>query len=277
MTALAFRMLGASGETEGAVQETWVRSSRTDIDGIRDLDGWLTAALSRICLDLLRARQVHKQYPLGTSVPGGLPYAPTVGGPEEQVVLDADMERAVLVLLHRLPPAERVAFVLHDMFEVPFYEIAEILRRSPNAARLLASRARHRVVADSDELRPDTLREHRIVRVFLAAVRAGDIGAVVSVLAPDITVTADRVAAPGAVPVTAEGVRVVARLAAGFATRAHFTTVVLVDGRAGALVAARDQAPTVMAFTIDGEQITRIDVIGDPDVLARLALTDFSA
>ncbi|MVU78024.1 sigma-70 family RNA polymerase sigma factor [Nocardia sp. ET3-3] len=279
LTALAFRMLGASGEAEDAVQETWLRLSRADIDGIRNLDGWLTTALSRICLDGLRSRRVTREYPLGTAVPEGLPYVPAVGGPEDQALLTEDMERAVLVLLHRLHPAERVAFVLHDMFEVPFYEIAEILDRSPNAARLLASKARHRVIGEVDEVGPDTLREHRIVRAFLAAVRAGDIGAVLSVLAPDITVSADRVAAPGRVPVSAQGTRVVARLAAGFAARAEFATIVLVDGRVGALVAARGEAPAVMAFTIEGERITRIEVIAEPEALARLplAVPDFSA
>ncbi|MEC3918007.1 sigma-70 family RNA polymerase sigma factor [Nocardia sp. CDC160] len=272
LTALAFRMLGASGEAEDAVQETWMRLSRTDIDDIRNLDGWLTTVLSRICLDVLRAREVRQEYPLGSVVPETIPSAATLG-PEDRAVLTEEMERAVLVLLHRLHPAERVAFVLHDMFEVPFYEIAEILNRSPNAARLLASKARHRVVGESDGLRPDTLREHRIVRAFLAAVRAGDITAVLNLLAPDITVSADKVAAPGRVPVTASGARTVARLAAGFATRAEFAAVVLVDGRAGALVAARDEAPAVMAFTIEGERIVRIEVIAEPDALAALSLT----
>ncbi|GAB0107209.1 sigma-70 family RNA polymerase sigma factor [Nocardia sp. JMUB6875] len=272
LTAIAFRMLGASGEAEDAVQETWVRLSRTDIGEIRNLDGWLTTALSRICLDGLRAREVKQEYPLGSFVPEVLPCAP-VGGPEERAVLTEDMERAVLVLMHRLHPAERVAFVLHDMFEVPFYEIAEILDRSPNAARLLASKARHRVVGETDALRPDTLREHRIVRAFLAAVRAADIEAVVRVLAADITVSADAAAAPGSVAITAEGTRIVARLAAGFAQRVDFAAVVLVDGRPGALVAPAGQAPTVLAFTIEGEKITRVDVIGEPETLARLALT----
>ncbi|WP_040809294.1 sigma-70 family RNA polymerase sigma factor [Nocardia concava] len=277
LTAIAFRMLGASGEAEDAVQETWMRLSRTDIGEIRNLDGWLTTALSRICLDGLRARQVKQEYPLGSFVPEALPNA-SIGGPEDRAVLTEDMERAVLVLMHRLHPAERVAFVLHDMFEVPFYEIAEILDRSPNAARLLASKARHRVVGETDALRPDTLREHRIVRAFLAAVRAADIEAVVRVLAADITVSADAAAAPGSVAITAEGTRIVARLAAGFAQRVDFAAVVLVDGRPGALVAPAGQAPTVLAFTIEGEQITRVDVIAEPETLARLALTvpDFS-
>ncbi|MGW4244980.1 sigma-70 family RNA polymerase sigma factor [Nocardia sp. NPDC004722] len=279
LTALAFRMLGASGEAEDAVQETWLRWHRTDPHDIRNLDGWLTTALSRICLDVLRTRRTRPEFPLGTVVLERLPYAPTVGDPEERAVLSADLERAVLVLLHRLHPAERVAFVLHDMFEVPFYEIAEILRRSPNAARLLASRARHRVIADSDDLRPDTLREHRIVRAFLAAVRAGDIAAVLALLSVDVEVSADRFAAPGRAAITVAGAPRVARLAAGFATRAEFAAVVLVDGRVGALVAARGEAPAVMAFTVDGERILRIDVLADPEVLAHLPVTipDFTA
>ncbi|AYF74537.1 sigma-70 family RNA polymerase sigma factor [Nocardia yunnanensis] len=149
LIALAFRMLGASGEAEDAVQETWVRLSRTEIDEIRNLDGWLTTTLSRICLDALRTREVRREYPLGSVVPESIPAVTAAGGPEDQVVLGEEVERAVLVLLRRLAPAERVAFVLHDLFEVPFDEIATILDRSPNAARLLASKARHRVLGDN--------------------------------------------------------------------------------------------------------------------------------
>ncbi|GAB2515697.1 sigma-70 family RNA polymerase sigma factor [Nocardia heshunensis] len=273
LTAVAFRMLGASGEAEDAVQETWLRLSRTDLTAIRHLDGWLITALSRICLDVLRARRARPEMPLGTVVLEQLPYRPTIGGPEEQAVLGADLERAVLVLLHRLAPAERVAFVLHDMFGVPFYEIADILRRSPNAARLLASRGRHRVIGETDGIQPDTLREQRIVRFFLAAVRAGDLDAVLTLLAPDIAVSADAVAAPGRVSVTVEGPHRVGRLAIGFAPRAEFAVMMLVDGHPGALVTARDEPPAVMAFTIDGERITRIEVLAEPEVLARLPLT----
>ncbi|MET8429361.1 sigma-70 family RNA polymerase sigma factor [Nocardia sp. NPDC004860] len=273
LNALAFRLLGASSETEDAVQETWMRLHRTDIDGIRNLDGWLTTTLSRICLDRLRARRTNPERPLGDVVPGPLPSTATAGEPEEHAVLTDELERAVLVLLRRLPPAEQIAFVLHDMFAVPFYEVADILQRSPNAARLLASRARHRVIDASDELRPDALRERRVVRAFLAAVRAGDIAAVLAVLAADVTVSADRTAAPGPVPVTARGAPIVARLAAGFAARADFSAMVLVDGRPGALVAGRDEPPAVMAFTVEGERIVRIDVLADPETLARLPLS----
>ncbi|MFE4458246.1 sigma-70 family RNA polymerase sigma factor [Nocardia tengchongensis] len=279
LTGQAFRMLGASGEAEDAVQDTWMRLSRTEIDSIRNLDGWLTTTLSRICLDVLRARRIDDRHPLGPGAPDPFPPVATGDGPEERAILADDLERAVLVLLHRLPPAERVAFVLHDMFAVPFYEIAEILHRSPNAARLLASRARHRVVDDDAGLRPDALRERRVVRAFLAAVRAGDLQAVLAVLDADVTVSADQVAAPGAVPVTAQGARVVGRLAAGFAARARFSAVVLVDGHAGAVVAAAGESPAVMAFTVDGERITRIEVIAEPEALARMRLTvpDLSA
>ncbi|MFE3193943.1 sigma-70 family RNA polymerase sigma factor [Nocardia sp. NPDC059240] len=273
LTALAFRMLGASGEAEDAVQETCLRLSRTDPHSIRNLDGWLTTVLSRHCLEVLRARRARPEQPLGIVVPERLPYTPTIGGPEEQAMLGVDLERAVLVLLHRLHPAERVAFVLHDMFEVPFYEIAEILRRSPNAVRLLAGRARHRMIGETDGIQPDTLREQRIVRVFLASVLAGDLDAVLTLLAPDIGVSADGVAATGRTGVTITGPHQAARLAIGFAARAEFAAMVLVDGRPGVLVAAGDEAPAVMAFTIDGERITHIGLLAEPEILARLPLT----
>ncbi|MFF0636458.1 sigma-70 family RNA polymerase sigma factor [Nocardia sp. NPDC004151] len=279
LTAQAFRMLGASGEAEDAVQDTWMRLSRTDIDTIRNLDGWLTTALSRICLDVLRGRRVDDRFPLGPGAPEPFPEAAILETPEDRAILTDELERAVLVLLRRLPPAERVAFVLHDMFGVPFYEIGEILDRTPNAARLLAGRARRRVLDDGDGLRPEALREDRIVRAFLAAVRAGDIEAALTVLDPEIMVSADRVAAPGSVPVTAQGTRVVARLAAGFARREEFSAIILIDGRPGALVVSHGESPEVMVFTIAAERITAIDVIAEPEVLARLRLTvpDFTA
>ncbi|MFD7845681.1 sigma-70 family RNA polymerase sigma factor [Nocardia sp. NPDC059764] len=279
LTAQAFRMLGASGEAEDAVQDTWMRLSRTDIDTIRNLDGWLTTALARICLDVLRGRRADERFPLGPGAPEPFPEAAILETPEDRAVLTDELERAVLVLLRRLPPAERVAFVLHDMFAVPFYEIGEILDRTPNAARLLASRARHRVLDDGDGLRPEALREHRIVRAFLAAIRAGDIEAALTVLDPEIMVSADRVAAPGSAPVTAQGTRVVARLAAGFARREEFSAVILIDGRPGALVVSHGESPEVMVFTIAAERITAIDVIAEPEALARLRLTvpDFTA
>ncbi|MFJ4655349.1 sigma-70 family RNA polymerase sigma factor [Nocardia sp. NPDC088792] len=272
LRAIAFRMLGASGEAEDAVQETWLRLHRAGAEDIDRPDAWLTTVLSRICLDMLRKRQVRREYPFGEQVPDVFPDSAN-DGPEDLAVRNESLERAVLVLLHRLSPAERIAFVLHDMFQLPFDDIATVLERSPNAARLLASRARHRVLEDPAATTPQALRERRIVRAFLAAARAGDLETLLTLLDPEITIAADRFATPAGTAITISGARTVGQQAVVFAGLSDFGELVVVDGLPGALVAAGPHPPSIMGFVVHGDLITRIDVIADPDSLAHLHVT----
>src|SRR5215813_3802391 len=231
LRAVAYRMLGSLSEADDAVQEAWLRVSRAGTTDVQNLGGWLTTVVGRVCLNMLRSRRTRREAPLGSHVPDPL-VAPEDGtSPEHEVLIADSVGLALLVVLEMLPPAERLAFVLHDMFAVPFDEIAPIVGRSPAAARQLASRARRRVQGAGPHDR-DLARQRQVVDAFFAAAREGDFAALVAVLDPDVVLRADGGAQPGASAVI-RGAAAVARQALMFAGPARRTHPVLVNGAAG--------------------------------------------
>lgn len=267
--AISHRMLGSSGEAEDAVQETWLRLSRTDATQIDNLAAWLTTVVGRVCLDLLRSRSSHREEPAGEELPD--PAAHDGENPEHQVVLADSLGLALLVVLDTLTPAERLAFVLHDMFALPFDEIAPILERSPAAARQLASRARRRVRgAGTTEEKTDLARRRTVAEAFVKAARGGDLHALMVVLAPDVVARADESAVRLGVPATARGAKTVARQAVTFSRLAQEARPVLV-GQAPGSVSYKDGHPyAALLFTVEGDLITGIEVLYSPDRLTEL-------
>jgi RNA polymerase sigma-70 factor (ECF subfamily) len=267
LRAVAYRMLGSLPEADDAVQETWLRLARTDAGAIENLGAWLTTVVARICLNVLRARAQRREEPID-----GLEDALRAGsadGPEEEAVMADAVGLALLVVLDTLQPAERLALVLHDMFDVPFDRIAPILGKSPEATRQLTSRARRRL-RGSAVPDPDHGRQRRAVEAYLAAVRSGDFDALVELLAPDVVINADAAASPSRLAVTLRGAEQVAHAAVASAVRAPFARVALVDGRVALVVAPRGRLRLVLAFTVDGDQITHIDVVAEPARLRAL-------
>ncbi len=258
LRAVAYRMLGSADEADDAVQEAWLRARRLDSGAIVNMTGWLTTIVGRVCLDMLRSRRRRDEQALD-----GVDPVPA-HDPAEEAVLADSVGLALLVVLDRLGPAERVAFVLHDLFAVPFAEIAEILDRSPDAAKKLASRARLRVRGAAPPAGADGRRE--VVAAFLAASRAGDLDALLRVLAPGVVRRAE--AEP-----EARGARDVAKRTLAGSGHASFARLALVDGAPGLVVAPRGRLLLVLRFTVDGGRITAIDLIGDPD---RLRLVDLA-
>jgi RNA polymerase sigma-70 factor (ECF subfamily) len=265
--AVAFRMLGASGEAEEAVQEAWLRLDRTDPEEIDDLQGWLMTVVARICLDMLRARRARREEPLGPHVPDPI-VSPVEGAdPAHEAVVADSVGLAMLGVLETLSPEERVAFVLHDSFSVPFEQIADLLNRSPVAARKAASRARKRVEGETTAPDVDLERQREVVDAFFAASREGDFDALVGVLDPEIVLRADGgEARPSATHVIRGAVEVASR-AMTFARLSPFVRPVLVNGVAGALVVPEGEVFSVMAFTVAGGRIAAIDILADPNRL----------
>lgn len=270
--AVAFRMLGASGEADEAVQEAWLRLARSDAEEIESLPSWLTTVVARICLDMLRARKARQEEPLGPHVPDPI-VSPVEGGDPEHEALVADsVGLAMLGVLETLGPEERVAFVLHDMFSVPFEQVADLLDRSPVAARKAASRARKRVEAEPTAPDVGLERQREVVDAFFAAAREGDFDALVEVLHPEVVIRADGgEARPSANHVIRGGVEVAGR-AMTFANLAPFIRPVLVNGVAGVLVAPQGKPFSVMAFTVVGGKVVAIDALADPVRLENLEL-----
>ena len=283
LRAVAYRMLGSPIEADDAVQEAWLRLSRSDTGGVENLGGWLTTVVARVCLDMLRSRRSRREESLGEP-PGARSPEPIVGredggDPEHEALLSDSVGPALLVVLETLSPAERVAFVLHDMFSVPFAEIAPIVGRSPNAAKMLASRARRRVRGATTSPDAALACNREVVAAFLAVSRDGDFGALLSVLDPDIVLRADRVAVQGAASRQARGapalsteVRGAAAVAYIFSGRATATRLALVDGAVGAVVPPRGRPQVVFGFTIMGGKIAEIDILADPERLSQLDL-----
>ncbi|HEX5438834.1 MAG TPA: sigma-70 family RNA polymerase sigma factor [Gemmatimonadaceae bacterium] len=270
LRAVAYRMLGSLSDAEDAVQESWLRLSRSDTCGVENLAGWLTTVVARVCLDMLRSRTSRGEVSLDAHAP-----EPGVGhgdgfDPEHEAVLADSVGLAMLVVLDTLDPAERVAFVLHDMFGVPFDRIASIVQRSPAAARQLASRARRRVRGGAAVPDADLARRREVVDAFLAAARDGDFDALIALLDPDVVLRADRVAAPVGVPREIHGAMAVATQAVKGGARA--ARPALVNGAVGAVVAPRGQLLMVLAFAIDHGRIVAIDAITDPARLRELSL-----
>jgi RNA polymerase sigma factor (sigma-70 family) len=263
LTGLAYRMLGSRSEAEDAVQEAWLHLSRA-ADGVGNLDPWLSTVVGRICLDMLRSRRARRERPLDGSVPD--PVVET--DPEYEAVLADSIGLALLVVLDTLTPAERVAFVLHDLFAMPFEEVAQVLDRSPAATRQLASRARRRVRADAVTPDADLARQRQVVDAFFAAARAGDFEALLTVLDPQVTLRADF----GAAVRLVRGAHAVADGALGFAWRAELARPVLVNGAAGAVVLQDGRPLVVLGFTVSGGRIVEIDILGDPARLRPLPI-----
>ncbi|MGW2255266.1 sigma-70 family RNA polymerase sigma factor [Kitasatospora sp. NPDC001660] len=269
LRAIAQRMLGSTGEAEDAVQEAWLRLGRTDPEDLANLPGWLTTVVSRLCLDLLRARAVRREEPADEALseePG------EAGDPEREALLVESVGRALLVVLDRLGPAERVAFVLHDGFAVPFEQIAPIVGRTPVAAKKLASRARQRVRGTAVEP-PERLAGHRrVVEAFLSAARGGDLAELLAVLAPDVVRRADPAALPAGRSPVARGALTVARETTVFGRRARFGAVALVDGVPGILIAPGGRLRLVLRVAVADGLVAGYEVVADPARLAALEL-----
>jgi RNA polymerase sigma-70 factor (ECF subfamily) len=278
LRAIAYRMLGSLTDADDAVQEAWLRLSRSDTSGVENLGAWLTTVVARVCLNLLHSRKLRREESLGARLPDPIVSRKDGIDPEHQVLLADSVGLALLVVLETLTPGERLAFVLHDMFAVPFDEIAPIAGRSPTAARQLASRARRRVQGAARVTDADLARQREVVDAFVAAARAGDLDALLAVLDPDVVLRADRGAAPPGASRALRGARAVAEGALTFARLAQRVCSVLVNGAAGIvswLPGGRSLA--VMGFTVRHGQIVEIDILADPARLGSLDLTVLDA
>jgi RNA polymerase sigma factor (sigma-70 family) len=279
LRAVAYRILGSLSEADDAVQGAWLRlsRSRTDSSEIHNLGGWLTTLVARECLDMLRARTSRREEPLGVHLPDPV-VSPRDGDgvdPEQQALLAEGVGLALLVVLDTLGPAERLAFVLHDMFSVPFEEIGPIVGRSATAAKMLASRARRRVQGAAPLPDADLARQREVVDAFFAAARDGDFDALVAVLDPDAVVRADRGAARAGAPAEVRGAAAVAEqvlATGGFGRLARMAQPALVNGAAGVVMTAEGRPFAVMAFTVTRGRIAEIDILADPERLRRLDL-----
>jgi RNA polymerase sigma-70 factor, ECF subfamily len=275
LRGVAYRMLGSLGEAEDAVQEAWLRFGRADTSGVENLKGWLTTVVARVCLDMLRSRKSRREEALSADVAEKTIASRTDGiDPEKEVMLADSVGLALLVVLETLAPAERLAFVLHDLFAMPFDEIAPIVGRSATAARQLASRGRRRVQGAATVPRADLARQRKVVEAFLAAARAGDFEGLLAVLDPDVVRRLDTVAAATGAPRELRGAQAVARGALAGSQRARSAPVALalVDGSVGVIVAPRGRLSTVIVFKISRARIVEMDVIADPARLRQLHL-----
>ncbi|MGZ4388447.1 MAG: sigma-70 family RNA polymerase sigma factor [Gaiellaceae bacterium] len=263
LQAVAYRMLGSRAEAEDALQEAWLRLSRTDADAVANLRGWLTTVVGRVCLDVLRARRARREDYVGSWTPEPIVVVDDAADPEYEAVVADSVGLALFVVLETLTPAERLAFVLHDMFAVPFADIAEIADRSPDAVRQLASRARRRVRGAAPVPDPDLARQRQVVDAFLAAAREGDFDALVAVLDPDVVFRLRS--RPAVVGAEAVARRVLAR----GTPLAPLARPAIVNGAAGALVGPVDAPLAVVGFTVVGGRIVAIDLITDRRMLRR--------
>ena len=271
LRAVAYRMLGSFAEADDAVQEAWLRLSRADTDDVTNLPAWLTTVTGRICLDMLRSRTARREESLEVRLPDPVISFDDGSEPEHEALTADAVGLALLVVLETLTPAERLAFVLHDLFGVPFTEIGPIVGRTPDAAKMLASRARRRVRTGSVEPDADPRRQREIVEAFLAAARAGDFEALVELLDPDVVLRADMGAAarPGITPYVT-GAAAVAGRAVLFTQPGAISEHVLVNGAAGAVTRRNGRVVAVLGFIIAHDKIVAIDVLADPERLGRL-------
>jgi RNA polymerase sigma factor (sigma-70 family) len=269
LRAVAYKMLGSLSEADDAVQESWLRLTRTDAGEVENLRAWLTTVVARVCLNVLRSRRTRGEVPLDVHVPDPVVTREDGTQPEHEALLADSVGLAMLVVLETLTPAERLAFVLHDMFAVPFDDIATLVDRSPEAARQLASRARRRVQGEARVPDADLAAQRRVVDAFFAAARDGDFEGLVAVLDPDVVSRGDG--GPGA-SVIVRGAREVAARALTFARLSPFVRPALVNGAAGVVVAPQGEPFSVMGFTVAGGRIVEIDAITDPARLRELDL-----
>jgi RNA polymerase sigma-70 factor (ECF subfamily) len=276
LRGVAYRMLGSLSEAEDAVQEAWLRLARSDAAAVENLGGWLTTVVSRVCLDMLRARSARREEPAGTPLVESSAVRGEGADPEAEAALADSVGLALLVVLDTLAPAERLAFVLHDLFALPFDEIGPIVGRSPEAARQLASRARRRVRGAPATPDRDRTRQREVVEAFLRAARAGDLEGLLAVLDPDAVVRIDaaaRIDAPPEEAGQAREVRGAAAWAGRFAAYSRGLRSVqaaLVDGSVGVIVAPGGRLSRVLAFSFANDRITRVEVIADPGRLREL-------
>jgi RNA polymerase sigma-70 factor (ECF subfamily) len=289
LRAVAYRLLGSMTDADDAVQDTWLRLTGADTSEVESLGGWLTTVVARISLNMLRSRRYRREEPVGDSWPGaaeaaaragavaghpGAGPAGRAGDPEDEAVLADSVGLALLVVLDTLSPAERLAFVLHDLFAMPFTEVAAVLGRSTEATRQLASRARRRVRGGSSpDHAADLARQREVAAAFLAASRGGDLSALVALLDSDVTLTADALAVPSGKPALLRGADMVGRGALASSGRAGNSRLVLVDGSVGIVFAPAGRLQVVLALTVSAaRRITAIEVIADPGRLRRLRL-----
>jgi RNA polymerase sigma factor (sigma-70 family) len=289
LRAVAYRLLGSMTDADDAVQDTWLRLTGADTSEVESLGGWLTTVVARISLNMLRSRRDRREEPVGDSWPGaaeaaaragavaghpGAGPAGRAGDPEDEAVLADSVGLALLVVLDTLSPAERLAFVLHDLFAMPFTEVAAVLGRSTEATRQLASRARRRVRGGSSpDHAADLARQREVAAAFLAASRGGDLSALVALLDSDVTLTADALAVPSGKPALLRGADMVGRGALASSGRAGHSRLVLVDGSVGIVFAPAGRLQVVLALTVSAaRRITAIEVIADPGRLRRLRL-----
>jgi len=271
LRAVAYRMLGSLSEAEDAVQEAWLRAAGHGADDVANLEGWLTTIVGRVCLDMLRSRRSRREEPLDAEAAA----AAAAEGPEQEAVLADSVGLALLVVLDTLAPPERVAFVLHDMFGLPFGEIGEVTGRSPAAARQLASRARRRVRGGAVP-QPRAARQREVAEAFFAAARGGDLNALLAVLDPDVELHADAAAVPSGIPMTLRGAAAVSRGAVAASARSRHSQLALVDGVPGIVMAPLGRLVLVLRFSIRDGKISRIEVIADPARLRQLDLAVLS-
>lgn len=275
LRAVAFRMLGSLNEAEDAVQEAWLKLSRSDANSIENLGGWLTTVVARVCLDMLRARNARREDALEEQVPEPAARQDVVKpplDPEQETMLAESVGLALLVVLETLAPAERISFVLHDLFAVPFEEIGSIVGRTPAAARQLASRARRRIQGADMASRTELTTQRKIIDAFLAALRAGDFNALVAVLDPDVIIRTDSVAQPVETMREIRGAENWARGAITAARGARAARPALIDGSVGLIIAPRGHLFRALRFTLAHGKIAQVEVIGDPERLRQLNL-----
>ena len=289
--AVAYRLLGSTADADDAVQDAWLRLSGADTSEVKNLGGWLTTVVARVSLNMLRSRRYRREEPVGDSWPGAAEAAASAGtlagttarrpgDPADEVVLADSVGLALLVVLDTLTPAERLAFVLHDLFAIPFTEVAAVLGRSTDATRQLASRARRRVRgAPSPDRAADLARQREVTTAFLTAARGGDLSALVALLDSDVTLTADAAATPSGQPTLLHGAELVSRGAYAASARAGHSQLALVDGAVGIVFAPAGVQVVLLLTVSETRRITAIDVIADPDRLRglRLALLPDSA
>ena len=289
LRAVAYRLLGSVTDADDAVQDTWLRLTSADTSDVENLGGWLTTVVARVSLNMLRARRYRHEELVGdswsgttemaaqaaaTADPRAATTAAPASDPAEEAVLADSVGLALLVVLDTLTPAERLAFVLHDMFAMPFTEVAAVLGRSTEAARQLASRARRRVRgAPSPDRAADLARQREVATAFITASRGGDLSALVALLDSDVTLTGDAAAAPSGRPITLHGAEAVARGAVMASARSQQSQLALINGTVGIVYAPTGQLQVALVFTVStARRITAIDVIADPDRLRRLQL-----
>ncbi|MFF1481055.1 sigma-70 family RNA polymerase sigma factor [Streptomyces sp. NPDC058301] len=275
LRAVAYRMLGSLSEAEDALQDAWLRASRADISDVENLGGWLTTVVARVCLNMLRTRRTRGEDPLDEVTPDADTGPDQEEGrpdPEQEAVMADSVGHALLVVLDTLSPAERLAFVLHDMFAVPFDQIAPMIERTPATARQMASRARRRVKGGTTAPDPDLSRRRRVAEAFLAATREGNFEALVTLLHPDVVLRADKAVVPSPEPIFLGGAVTVAQAAMAAIGRARFTGVALINGTAGLTMAPYGRLRVALRFTFADDMITEIDVIAEPARLSELEI-----